>query len=352
MVKKYLLKKNKKRFTNKAFTLIELISVIIIMGIIALITIPIIKDIINSSREKNFKHSALGLIEAANQYYLNSKLTNDSFDEITFKVNNGKMVSEDRELAFNGSVPIGDSYVKIKANGDIAINITDGEFYAVKDYDEVGVSTGTSEENALLREELSQKIIELENKLDSTKSELQTSISTSKEELNNKININTSSINNLTNKDDDNNIFLQTYPVGSIYISTSDTNPATIYGGTWIRFGEGKTLVGVNESETEFATVNKTGGEKTHTLTIEEMPSHNHTQVRPWVGYEGWNTMTLSFNEYGYVLDYTLSVNSNAKDYTGNASINNITRTGYTGSSQSHNNLQPYITVYMFKRTN
>ena len=338
MVKKYLLKKNKKRFTNKAFTLIELISVIIIMGIIALITIPIIKDIINSSREKNFKNSALGLIEAANQYYLNSKLTNDSFDEITFKVNNGKMVSEDRELAFNGSVPIGDSYVKIKANGDIAINITDGEFYAVKDYDEVGVSTGTSEENALLREELSQKIRELENKLDTTKSE-----------LNDKIASNTSSINNLTNKEDDNNIFLQTYPVGSIYISTSDTNPSTIYGGTWIRFGEGKTLVGVNESETEFATVNKTGGEKTHTLTIDEMPSHEHGEYM-WLNQEMTVTIPVGHSYYDYL------GGSGAIKYA-STQIENAHRwwMGYTsknGSSQSHNNLQPYITVYMFKRTN
>ena len=106
------------------------------MGVIALITVPIIKDTIESAREKNFKNSALGLIEAANEYYLNSKLTGDYFEEIEFKVNNGKMVSGDKELSFNGKVPVGDSYVKIKANGDVAINITDGEFYAVKDYDD------------------------------------------------------------------------------------------------------------------------------------------------------------------------------------------------------------------------
>jgi len=58
------------------------------MGVIALITVPIIKDTIESAREKNFKNSALGLIEAAN-----SKLTGDYFEEIEFKVNNGKMIS-------------------------------------------------------------------------------------------------------------------------------------------------------------------------------------------------------------------------------------------------------------------
>ena len=146
------------------------------MGVIALITVPIIKDTIESAREKNFKNSALGLIEAANEYYLNSKLTGDYFEEIEFKVNNGKMVSGDKELSFNGKVPVGDSYVKIKANGDVAINITDGEFYAVKDYDEIGASIGTSEDTALLREELAKKITELEKIVSDNKSELESKI--------------------------------------------------------------------------------------------------------------------------------------------------------------------------------
>ena len=72
------------------------------------------------------------------------------------------MISGDKELSFNGKVPVGDSYVKIKSNGDVAINITDGEFYAVKDYDEIGVSINSSEEPALTREELAKKIAELE----------------------------------------------------------------------------------------------------------------------------------------------------------------------------------------------
>lgn len=69
------------------------------------------------------------------------------------------------------------------------------------------------------------------------------------------------------------------YPVGSIYISVNDTNPSILFGGTWERFAQGKTLVGVNESEDEFDTVEKTGGEKTHTLTTTEMPAHTHTQA-------------------------------------------------------------------------
>ena len=290
------------------------------MGVIALITVPVIKDTIESAREKNFKNSAVGLIEAANEYYLNSKLTGDYFEEIEFKVNNGKMISGDKELSFNGKVPVGDSYVKIKSNGDVAINITDGEFYAVKDYDEIGASIGTSEDTALLREELAKKIAELEK-----------IVSDNKSELNNKIENNKTSILNLTNKENSNNVFLKTYPVGSIYISTSSTNPSTIYGGTWERYGQGKTLVGLNESESEFSTVNKIGGEKTHTLTISEMPRHTHSLYM--------NSGTDDLSRGFWLVQDAVPVS------TSRANI-----TEYEGWSQPHNNLQPYITVYMWKR--
>ena len=326
---------------SKGFTLIELISVIILMGVIALITVPIIKDTMESAREKNFKNSAIGLIEAANEYYLNSKLTGDYFEEIEFKVNNGKMISGDKELSFNGRVPVGDSYVKIKANGDVAINITDGEFYAVKDYDEIGASIGTSEESALLREELIKKINELEKKVENNKNELDNKIENNTTNINKNavsINNNTTSISNLTNKENSNNVFLKTYPVGSIYISTSNTNPSTIYGGTWERYGRGKTLVGLNESETEFSEVNKIGGEKTHTLTIDEMPSHFHA-VSAYTDYVGDDANT--YFEQNRSLTNTLTPKYGK--YWGTISNS-------AGGSQSHNNLQPYITVYMWKR--
>ena len=230
------------------------------------------------------------------------------------------MISGDKELSFNGRVPVGDSYVKIKANGDVAINITDGEFYAVKDYDEIGASIGTSEDTALLREELAKKIAELEK-----------IVIDNKNELDNKIENNKTSILNLTNKENSNNVFLKTYPVGSIYISTSSTNPSVIYGGTWERYGQGKTLVGLNESESEFSTVNKIGGEKTHTLTISEMPRHTHSLYM--------NSGTDDLSRGFWLVQDAVPVS------TSRANI-----TEYEGWSQPHNNLQPYITVYMWKR--
>ena len=64
------------------------------------------------------------------------------------------------------------------------------------------------------------------------------------------------------------------WPIGSIYISVVNTNPSQWFGGVWESFGSGRVLVGVDTSQTEFNTVLKTGGEKTHKLTINEMPKH------------------------------------------------------------------------------
>ena len=121
------------------------------------------------------------------------------------------------------------------------------------------------------------------------------------------------------------------YPIGSIYLTTNSVNPSNLIGGTWVRFGNGRTLVGVNESDTDFSTVEKTGGEKTHLLTVNEMPSHSHNLVlNSYYSNAGGND---SFAKEGYY-DNTTSKT-----------------TTKTGGGQAHNNLQPYITVYMWKRT-
>lgn len=105
--------------------------------------------------------------------------------------------------------------------------------------------------------------------------------------------------------------------------------PDELFGGTWEVFGTGRTLVGISASETEFDTVEKTGGEKTHKLTITEMPSHNHR-----IG--GWITITYG-SGWTAIWDYW---GGDRQNYS--ASV---------GGSQAHNNIQPYITVYMWKRT-
>ncbi len=123
------------------------------------------------------------------------------------------------------------------------------------------------------------------------------------------------------------------YPVGSIYINAAvATNPGTLLGfGTWVAFGAGRVMVGIDASQTEFDTLEETGGAKTHTLTVSEIPAHSH-------------------NQPAGILP---PPNSNDVDVTGgNArTLGNNVSTDNTGGGQAHNNLQPYIVVYMWKRT-
>lgn len=120
------------------------------------------------------------------------------------------------------------------------------------------------------------------------------------------------------------------YPVGSIYMSVNNINPGSLFGGTWISWAAGRVPVGIDTTQLEFDISEKTGGEKNHKLVINELPSHNHST-------DGW-------------------VNSQAGAYF-NATCNNVGTkyedtfyTKYTGGNQAHNNLQPYITCYMWKR--
>jgi microcystin-dependent protein len=123
---------------------------------------------------------------------------------------------------------------------------------------------------------------------------------------------------------------INAYPVGSIYMNASNSsNPSTLFGfGTWVTFGAGRVPVGIDATQSEFNTAEETGGAKTHTLTEQEIPSHRH------------------------ILGRNGSITS-----TGNQRLVSLSNNGgsvyseYTGGGQAHNNLQPYIVVYMWKRT-
>jgi microcystin-dependent protein len=159
----------------------------------------------------------------------------------------------------------------------------------------------------------------------------------------------------------------KTYPIGSVYISVSATSPATLFGGTWVAFGAGRVLVGRDASDPDFDTAEETGGEKTHTLTIAEMPSHTHIQDAHGhvasTGSAGAHTHSLRMHStvsgsYPYVKGEMNPGNwygnnvSTAGAHTHTVTVNNTTATNQnTGGGSAHNNLQPYITVYMWKRT-
>lgn len=113
------------------------------------------------------------------------------------------------------------------------------------------------------------------------------------------------------------------YPIGSIYLSVNATNPSKYFGGTWVAWGTGRVPVGVDTTQTEFSTVEKTGGSK-------YLQKHSHTVSVPH--YKGQNLWGLP------------SYQCPADTYQEQKTTTSETGTGTSG------NLQPYITCYMWKR--
>lgn len=171
---------------------------------------------------------------------------------------------------------------------------------------------------------------------------------------------------------------LAAYPVGSIYCSIDSTDPGTLFGGTWVAIGAGRALVAAGDG---FA-VGSEGGSDTHTLTVEEMPSHAHTA---WTGEAGWHghaartdtaNLTGSFNpgglgitasgvyslgagkqpsNSGYATDSSIvNINASHMHNVGVDGAGNHTHTvgvGATGGGQAFSVRNPYIAVNMWRRT-
>ena len=130
------------------------------------------------------------------------------------------------------------------------------------------------------------------------------------------------------------------YPVGSIYMNVNSTNPGTLFGGTWEQI-QGKFLLGMSSSYP----AGSQGGEAEHTLTTSEMPSHRH----PFAGSGDFSNYDGSFS----------SINKQGSAYSGEPGLYNgadyssggYIAMQYTGGGQAHNNMPPYLSVYIWKRT-
>lgn len=155
------------------------------------------------------------------------------------------------------------------------------------------------------------------------------------------------------------------WPVGSVFLSVVATNPGTLLGiGTWVAFGAGRMLVGFDAGQTEFDTVEETGGAKTVTLTAAQsgLPQHTHTQdahthVQNAHGhtisggssddtsapFTGPDASTSTATALGGGIGSATAVNQNATAVNQNA--------GPADAAQAHPNLPPYIVVYAWKRT-
>lgn len=142
------------------------------------------------------------------------------------------------------------------------------------------------------------------------------------------------------------NIFDLIYPTGSIYISTNNTNPSLLFGvGTWEAFGTGRTLVGIDTNQTEFNTIEKTGGSKalqqhTHNASLNNNGGHVHNMKFGGGANSGDGSIVPIASTY-FGMDNG-SMTDGSHDH-GGITVNNA-GTGDSG------NLQPYITVYMWKR--
>lgn len=140
------------------------------------------------------------------------------------------------------------------------------------------------------------------------------------------------------------------YPVGSIYMSVNSTNPGSLFGGTWVAWGAGRVPVGINTGDSSFNTVEKTGGAKSVTLTEAQLP-HITGQFQSRQ-VDDMNVLDV-FNGGGC---FTYTQNGGAQwkgqiDGHKTSTTKNALITLDIGSGQSHSNLQPYITCYMWKRT-
>ena len=120
------------------------------------------------------------------------------------------------------------------------------------------------------------------------------------------------------------------YPVGSIYMSVNSTNPRNLFGGTWTQLKD-RFLLGAGSTYTN----GSTGGEASHTLTVNEMPSHSHGQ---YVTVSSGGSLSAN-------CDYDVYSSGKARKSAQNVS------TDTAGGGNSHNNMPPYLVVYMWQRT-
>lgn len=138
------------------------------------------------------------------------------------------------------------------------------------------------------------------------------------------------------------------YPVGSIYINaTNSTNPSTLLGfGTWTAFGAGRVPVGFDSGNALFDTAEETGG-SADAITV----SHTHTATTTSTDSGHTHTQLWSSGGFGATTSGGGRINTDGNTGTGFANITSTTTIASAGSSGTNANYQPYITVYMWKRT-
>lgn len=140
---------------------------------------------------------------------------------------------------------------------------------------------------------------------------------------------------------------LKKYPVGSIYISTSSTNPLSLFGGTWQSFGQGRTLIGAGSNGTTNYTSGSTGGNSKTTLSVSNMPAHTHTMTAKGSvssTFTGKSVSTSSSGSHSHTLAAhacgseakTYGLNPSSTAFGGRVVVNSVITTKYTSSNGAH----------------
>ena len=142
------------------------------------------------------------------------------------------------------------------------------------------------------------------------------------------------------------NILERAYPVGSLFLSVVATNPAELLGfGTWAAFGAGRMLVGQDAGDADFDTLEETGGAKTVTLTVAQMPSHTHIQDAHS------HVQQVNSATTGGMSGYTPDTSSNTPIASGMSTQATTATNQNTGGGQPHPNLPPFIVCKIWRRT-
>lgn len=162
-----------------------------------------------------------------------------------------------------------------------------------------------------------------------------------------------------------NSIFPSIYPVGSIYMSINNTDPGTLFGGTWQRI-QNRFLLAASDTYP----VKSEGGEATHVLTKDEMPAHTHTRgtmniIGEFRAHSEYNYKNTDFanrlkgpfwyntddtENWGSSTNFSPGTNDTTRQIHFDASRAWTGETSSVGNNKAHNNMPPYISVYMWIR--
>ena len=145
-------------------------------------------------------------------------------------------------------------------------------------------------------------------------------------------------------------IFLASHPVGSLFETTVSTNPGTLYGGTWAAWGGGRVPVGVNTADSDFNTVEKTGGKKTerHEFKVGYKGYFGATVGDDENMVQAYRYSTSSYGTYAYEGSPQAKANAGLQAASNTISVAQASSTGDTSATSI---VQPYITCYIWKRT-